>query len=389
VHTADELVISSEEKGDKHILLVKKGDGVMLKARFAITAYLSAPIVAKAQQPPIEEALALQGEQLAKASGDVPLLLDPVEAEALFPNLVRVFGLDALAVILATTRVVGMKCPGLHSVYERLRLSFTAPDDLSPKFDYKVSDYDDRFGMLDLDFSAGGVTGSAQCYFRPAIVEQPCTAALKERVSPDQFEGQRALVIGGSRGLGEYTAKLIAAGGGEVVLSYRNGEEDAAAVVAEIVAHGAVATAVHIDTSQAGWTEPLPLVDFTHIYYFASPKIAANSAEFDQALYASFRKVFVEALKELLNSISDAKAKMRVFVPSSIFVSTPEPNFAEYIQAKADMEELCSAAAKQNNNLIVSVPRLPRLRTDQTAGLGDEAFADTGDALIPLLTEFS
>jgi hypothetical protein len=124
VHTADELAISSEEKGDKHILLVKKGDGVMLKARFATTAYLSTPTVAKIQQPPVEEAVALQGEQLAKASGAVPLLLDPVEAEALFPNLVRVFGLDVLAVILATTRVVGMKCPGLNSLYLRLRLSF-------------------------------------------------------------------------------------------------------------------------------------------------------------------------------------------------------------------------------------------------------------------------
>jgi acyl dehydratase len=386
VHTADELVISSEVKGDKYILLVKKYGRVALKARFATTAYSSAPVVASPQQPPVEKVVALQSEQLAMASGDVPLVLDPVEAKAMFPHLVSVFGLDALAIILATTRVVGMKCPGLHSLYERLRLSFVVPGELAVALSYKVSDYDDRFGTLDLAFSAGCVSGSAQCYFRPAIVEQPCTQLLKGSVSPDQFVGQRALVIGGSRGLGEFTAKLIAAGGGEVVLSFRSGRQDADAVVADINGSGAVASSMHIDAGAAGWAASLPM-DFTHIYYFASPKIDASSGEFNQQLYASFRSIFVDALGELFVALKGATEKVHIFVPSSTYLSTADSGFAEYIQAKIEMEDLCSRIADDNSNLVISMPRLPRLQTDQTAGVEVKIFADTSEVLVPLLVE--
>jgi acyl dehydratase len=387
VHAADELVITSEVKGEKYILLVTKSGSVVLKARFATAAHLSAPVVASAQHPPIEEAVALQSEQLATAFGNVPLLLNPVEAKAMFPNLVHVFGLDTLAVILATTRVVGMKCPGLNSLYLRLRLSFSAPNEIAAALQYMVSSHDDRFGILDLGFSAGGVTGSAQCYVRPTMVEQPRTAALKERVEPDQFAGQRALVVGGSRGLGEYTAKLIAAGGGEVLLSYRSGQQDADVVVVDMLNNGAVANSVHVDASDAGWVTALPLTDFTHIYYFASPKIEASSGKFNQELYASFRRIYVDALEELLDALKCAAGKVHVFVPSSTYLNSPDPEFAEYIQAKTEMEGLCAIAAEHNNNLVISVPRLPRLLTDQTAGSEVKIFADTGEVLVPLLTE--
>jgi acyl dehydratase len=387
VHANDVLDMSCKEKDGKLILLAKKSGNVVLKVAFtARDGEWGAPVSAP-QQPPAESATTLQSEQLAAAAGNVPLMVAPVNASELFPDLVRVFGLDTLAVMLATTRVVGMKCPGMRSLYVRLSLEFGAPLQLIPELRYSVSNYDERFGFLVVAFSAGGLEGSAECCFRSAVVDQPDVKALKERVGAGQFSGQRALVIGGSRGLGEYTSKLVAAGGGEVVVGYRSGEQDAAAVAADIVANGATATTIHIDTNLPGWAKSIRLGEFTHIYYFASPRITANSGEFDQVLYESFRGVFVDAFKELLNGIADSKAKVRVFAPSSIFVTTAEPDFAEYIRAKLEMEELCVAVSKRNANLVISTPRLPRLRTDQTAGLDDDAFSDTGDALVPLIAE--
>ncbi len=46
-------------------------------------------------------------------------------------------------------------------------------------------------------------------------------------VSANEFTGAAALVVGGSRGLGELTAKLLAAGGGRVTITYAYGEGDA------------------------------------------------------------------------------------------------------------------------------------------------------------------
>ena len=62
---------------------------------------------------------------------------------------------------------------------------------------------------------------------------QSAAVSLKFRLSvfeahaPGEFANVRALVIGGSRGLGEITAKIIAAGGGDVWITYRRGKEDA------------------------------------------------------------------------------------------------------------------------------------------------------------------
>ena len=58
-----------------------------------------------------------------------------------------------------------------------------------------------------------------------------------------------SLVTGASRGLGSNTAIAIARHGGDVILTYRNGAEQAKAVVAEIEALGRKAIAVPLDVT--------------------------------------------------------------------------------------------------------------------------------------------
>ena len=56
------------------------------------------------------------------------------------------------------------------------------------------------------------------------------------RASPDSpFAGQRSLIVGGSRGLGEVTAKIVAAGGGYPVITYMESKDEAERVAAEIL----------------------------------------------------------------------------------------------------------------------------------------------------------
>ncbi|SJZ91816.1 NAD(P)-dependent dehydrogenase, short-chain alcohol dehydrogenase family [Enhydrobacter aerosaccus] len=58
-----------------------------------------------------------------------------------------------------------------------------------------------------------------------------------------------SLVTGANRGLGRSTAISIARHGGDVILTYRNGEEEAQAVVAEIEALGRKAVALRLDVT--------------------------------------------------------------------------------------------------------------------------------------------
>ena len=58
-----------------------------------------------------------------------------------------------------------------------------------------------------------------------------------------------SLVTGASRGLGRNTALSIAKHGGDVIVTYRSGAEDAKAVVDEIVAMGRKAIAIQLDVA--------------------------------------------------------------------------------------------------------------------------------------------
>jgi NAD(P)-dependent dehydrogenase (short-subunit alcohol dehydrogenase family) len=58
------------------------------------------------------------------------------------------------------------------------------------------------------------------------------------------------LITGGSRGLGRASALALADAGSDIVLTYRSGADDAAAVVADITSRGRRAVALQLDTSE-------------------------------------------------------------------------------------------------------------------------------------------
>jgi 3-oxoacyl-[acyl-carrier protein] reductase len=61
------------------------------------------------------------------------------------------------------------------------------------------------------------------------------------------LEGKRALVTGGSRGIGHATVRLLAREGARVAFTWRTGEREARALVAEIEAEGGQAVALQAD----------------------------------------------------------------------------------------------------------------------------------------------
>ena len=71
------------------------------------------------------------------------------------------------------------------------------------------------------------------------------------------LHGRRALVTGGSRGIGAATARLLARAGADVVIGYRSRKGDADAVVQELQAHGVRAMAHASDIATREGAESL------------------------------------------------------------------------------------------------------------------------------------
>ena len=71
------------------------------------------------------------------------------------------------------------------------------------------------------------------------------------------LKGQRALVTGGSRGIGAATARLLARAGADVAIGYRTRTEDAQRVVEELKSEGVRAAAFASDVSTREGAEAL------------------------------------------------------------------------------------------------------------------------------------
>jgi len=216
----------------------------------------------------------------ALESETLPLALQRQAAASLFPHLCTPRGSERLAQLLACTRVVGMRCPGLHSVFSGLNLNFapaTTADPAASTLSYRVKRADPRVRLVTLDVGGHGLSGTLDTFYRPEPVTQARYAEVQARLPAATFAGRRALVIGGSRGLGEVTAKLLAAGGARVVITYQRGADEAQAVAEEIVAGGGDCTPLALDVTALDGAA-LASVEASHVYFFASPHIDAVSA---------------------------------------------------------------------------------------------------------------
>jgi len=313
-------------------------------------------------------------EEVAAASGDLPLYLNGNLAGRLFPNLMRVLPPIQLAVLLATTRLVGMECPGHDSIYSSLNLSFFADNAAATKLTYRVADCNQRLGLVSMDVEAPGAKGQVKAFLRPKPQCQLTFKDARRQVEAKEFSDQRALIAGGSRGLGEAAAKLLAAGGAEVILTYFRGEEDAQRIVEEVIVHGANAKCIPLNV-----LEPLQeLTDRTvhsskplYLYYFATPFIfGVSKGNFLPQRFDTFSKYYVNGFLRTVQALSDPSIGLeKVFYPSSAAIDELPADMAEYAAAKAAGEVLCDFLQKTIPGLVIHKPRLPRLATDQTVSL--------------------
>lgn len=323
----------------------------------------------------------------AVATGSVPLWYDRRLAAQLLPRL----GIPAaawVADLLATTNIVGMQCPGLDSIYSGFKLTRRShgSDDAhgTSAMSYRIDRIDARFRLAKLGVCGGVLEGSLDTFFRPPAVTQKALHDVLADVASDRFAGRRALVVGGSRGLGEIAAKVLLAGGAEVTVTYAKGRQDAAALQQEAVACGRTCEIAALDASRPLGREmrdSLAAADYTDICFFASPHIEKNATgHWDAPLFERYAAVYVRGFREIVEAAVGPRqkaqpARLQVLYPSSVFLDTDESGFAEYCAAKAAGE---MAARHMSESLPVTVraPRLPRMRTDQTSALMDAGVED-------------
>jgi NAD(P)-dependent dehydrogenase (short-subunit alcohol dehydrogenase family) len=209
-------------------------------------------------------------------------------------------------------------------------------------------------------------------------------------VAADEFAGRTALVVGGSRGLGAVTCKLLAAGGARVFATYATGKAEADALVAEICAArgpaAASALACDVKGDIAAQFSGLP-AGITHLYYFATPRIAFQSARtFAHSRFQELLSIYVDCFEKVaawLTSHSTSRP-ISILYPSTVFINNRPKGMTEYAMAKAAGEVLAKDLAEALG-IRIATPRIPRVLTDQTATVLPIQVADAVDVMLPLL----
>jgi acyl dehydratase len=253
------------------------------------------------------EPLALTFEQMINCHGRVPFFSEPNAVCGLFPAAANALGAHRVAGLACSSFLVGIVCPGLYSIYRGLSLvAIRVSESDHDALHFRVVHIDPRFRLVKLAVSGSGWMGSLDAHARPQPRAQPDLPNIAARVTPGEYSNASALVVGGSRGLGELIAKIVAAGGGHLTLTYSVGEADARRVQAEIMAYRGRCDVIHYDVRSNARGQISRLCSCpTQVYYLPTPVIfRRKSAIFSPQRFQEFLTFYVTAFYDLCTRIA-------------------------------------------------------------------------------------
>jgi NAD(P)-dependent dehydrogenase (short-subunit alcohol dehydrogenase family) len=340
-------------------------------------------------QSPVPAALDPSLKQIPERSGSLAFCMTAEQGVALFPSAARWLGARRIMALAASSYLVGMVCPGLHSLYSELSIEACPESDAVEFLAYRVSKIYPRLRLAKQEIAGGGIAGTVTCFVRTPPVQQVTMEKLAGIVDSAEFAGSVALVVGGSRGLGELTAKLIATGGGRVFITWQSGSEDAESVAREIRSAGGVCETLAYDAQKPAEGQLAALGSApSHAYYFATPPIFRSQAEvFSRERLKEFLAVYVDGFWQLSQALRARQPRLSMFYPSSVAVTERPRGMTEYSMAKAAGEVLCADMNVSLAPMRVTAIRLPRLPTDQTASVTAAKAADPVETMLPIVRE--
>ncbi len=206
--------------------------------------------------------------------------------------------------------------------------------------------------------------------------------------------GSTAIVTGASRGIGRAIALELARHGADVVLGYRTGAAEAAAVAQAVAAAGRRALPVTVDVRDAAQVEALVataqqelgridiLVNNAGVTHDGL-LLRMSEADWDEVIDTNLRGAFL-CTRAVLRGMVRARWGRIINIASVVGV-VGNPGQANYVAAKAGLIGLTKAVAREvaTRGITVNAVAPGFIETEMTAALG-EARRTEVQGLIPM-----
>ena len=339
-----------------------------------------------------EPAILIDLKEAAAQSGWIDVDRARTRSEGQFPHADSAIGARRVAAIAVLSTLTGMVCPGMYSLFGAFAIDLVEDSNHKDAVGFNVSETDERFRMIRMNVSGAGVRGSVQAFLRWPPIGQASFAEVSKVVAPAEFAGSTALIVGGSRGLGALTAKVVAAGGAKVIVTYATGRKDAEKLAEEICGHTAhdACRVIQYDVRQDAASQLKPLeTEVSHLYYFATTSIfRQKDGFFVSSLLDEFIQIYVKGFYDCCRVLNkNGSQALIAYYPSTVAIDNNPLSIIEYTMAKMAGEILCANMNRANTRTRVVVSRLPRLMTDQTATVAPATTAEPLDALLPVIRQ--
>lgn len=307
-----------------------------------------------------------------------------------FPNLSNELGVERVRSMLLLSTVVGLHCPGLHSIFSKLTINLSSDELADSHLNYHTESVDTRFNMVAVKFYGSGIFGDIQAFIRQKPIIQSGILAFRKHVENAQFNGVTALVIGGSRGLGESAAKILLAGGARVTITYMSGKNDALRIQddANKVLAENPCDVLRYDALESPEDQLADILKYNCVFYFATGQIFKQKLDhFNYQLFNEFSEIYLRGFSNLCDYMDRQKsdAHIRIFYPSSVAVVDRPRGMTEYAMAKSAAEILCQDITANSRRISVLTERLPRIETDQTATVAPVPSVSAIDSMLPIV----
>ena len=353
----EELKIKISNIGKKKIILVEnKKKQTLLKIIVVISnnnlkeKYLINTVLKK---PPIKP--------IIRSKKDIKKLVN-VDRNLLVYSKKKYFSpRDNFFLILKVlSREIGMNFPGKNSLFLNSEIHFNK-NLVSKKNYFKILRFNSITSTIDIEYKVGNFIGTTKSILLP---EHKKNLILQKKFLINNKFKKNVLILGGSRGLGLFTTKLLLNSNYNVVSTYNlNGNN--LKVVKKKFTKSLKIVKLNIFNKSHLIKVFKSKMKYDFIFNFTTCKISQSPKVFDNEYFEKLNNFYLEPMKLFFKNYKNHDKNTKFFIPSTTYINNKEKKklFKEYVEAKLNAEKL----AKKLNNIkkMFYSFRLDEYDTDQ------------------------